>query len=116
MDKSRVLGQGACGSVYFGWQSNSKEKNQYLAIKEIPISASTVIYDSMLTEINLLRQLDQHPNIVGFIDAIKTKEYTYLILEFCNDGTLEETVEKHNLSESETLGKHNLLLAELIHI
>jgi len=65
----------------------------YLAIKSIPINAKFEISDSILMEINLLRKLD-HPNIVKFIDAKKTKDYMYLITEFCNEGTIEDLVLK----------------------
>lgn len=47
----------------------------------------------MLIEINLLRKLD-HPNIVKFIDAKKTKDFMYLIMEFCNEGTIEDLILK----------------------
>lgn len=96
---SKVLGSGACGSVYFGWQT----EDVYLAIKSIPINAKFEISDSMLIEINLLRKLD-HPNIVKFIDAKKTKEYMYLIMEFCNEGSLEDMILKQSVSEREVFG------------
>jgi len=89
VDLSKVLGSGACGSVYFGWMTDEV----YLAIKSIPINAKFEISDSILMEINLLRKLD-HPNIVKFIDAKKTKDYMYLITEFCNEGTIEDLVLK----------------------
>lgn len=66
---------------------------RFLAIKSILITAKFEISDSILREINLLRKLN-HPNIVKFIDAKKTKDYMYLITEFCNEGSLEDHVLK----------------------
>ncbi|KAL4502412.1 hypothetical protein ABPG72_011999 [Tetrahymena utriculariae] len=100
VDESKLLGSGNCGSVYFGWRTDNTE--QYLAIKQIPINSKFEITDSMLNEINLLRRLD-HPNIVKFIDAKKTKDFMYLIMEFCNEGSIEDLIVNQKVSENEVL-------------
>ena len=38
-----------------------------------------------------MKKLD-HPNIIQFIDAKKTDNNIYLIMEYCNGGSLEELV------------------------
>ncbi|KAL4500117.1 hypothetical protein ABPG73_011225 [Tetrahymena malaccensis] len=100
VDESKLLGSGNCGSVYFGWKTDNTE--QYLAIKQIPINSKFEITDSMLIEINLLRRLD-HPNIVKFIDAKKTKDFMYLIMEFCNEGSIEDLILSQKVPENEVL-------------
>lgn len=45
--------------------------------------------DSLLQEINLLRKIN-HPFILKYIDAKKSITCLYLILEFCDGGTLED--------------------------
>ncbi|KAL4470319.1 hypothetical protein ABPG74_011930 [Tetrahymena malaccensis] len=102
VDESKLLGSGNCGSVYFGWKTDNTE--QYLAIKQIPINSKFEITDSMLIEINLLRRLD-HPNIVKFIDAKKTKDFMYLIMEFCNEGSIEDLILSQKVPENEVLEK-----------
>ena len=52
----------------------------------------------MINEINLLRKL-KHPNIVKFIDAKKTSDAMYLIMEFCNEGSIESFINENNLAE-----------------
>lgn len=46
-----------------------------------------------MKEINILKRLD-HPNVIKFIDAKKTENNIYLIMEFCNGGSLEDYVIK----------------------
>jgi serine/threonine-protein kinase ULK/ATG1 len=42
------------------------------------------------------------PNVVAIYDVQKTTNNLYIIMEFCNQGTLEEYLhKKSNLSESE---------------
>lgn len=53
-------------------------------------------------EINILKQLN-HPNIIKFIDAIRSENYLYLVMEFCKDGNLDGLISKNNLSENEIL-------------
>jgi serine/threonine-protein kinase ULK/ATG1 len=56
----------------------------------------------LLQEINVLRKL-KHKNIVAFIDAKKTEDFMYLVTEYCNQGTIEDLIMTHNLSEEGVL-------------
>lgn len=47
-----------------------------------------------MKEINVLKKMN-HPNIIKFIDAKKTENNIYLIMEFCNGGSLEEFIAKN---------------------
>lgn len=50
-----------------------------------------------------MRRLN-HPNIVRFIDAKKTDQNMYLIMEFCNEGSLEDMImENEDMSEAEVM-------------
>lgn len=57
-----------------------------------------------MKEINILKRLD-HPNVIKFIDAKKTENNIYLIMEYCNGGSLEDYVLKKRgeLNEMEVL-------------
>ncbi|EGR32431.1 protein kinase domain protein [Ichthyophthirius multifiliis] len=97
IELDNIKGSGSCGRVYMGFQTKNQKK---IVIKCILLSAKNEITDSILTEINLLRKL-QHQNIVKFIDAKKTKDAMYLMLEFCNEGTLEDYINAYNLNEEQ---------------
>jgi len=40
---------------------------------------------------------------VAFIDAKKTEDFMYLVTEYCNQGTIEDLIMTHNLSEEGVL-------------
>ncbi|KAF8871600.1 kinase-like domain-containing protein, partial [Mucidula mucida] len=69
------LGKGAFGQVYraLNWATG-----ETVAVKEIQLSN---IPKSELGEI-------MHPNIVKYKGFVKTREYLYIILEFCENGSL----------------------------
>lgn len=43
-------------------------------------------------EINALRKLSRHPNVVGMKDVIETDAHICIILEYCNRGELFEFI------------------------
>lgn len=99
-----VLGSGACGVVYLGYYSKitNPDKQEMFAIKQIPITTNSVITDTMIREINILRRID-HENIVKFIDAKRAQNFFYMIMEYCNQGSLCDIVNNRNLTEKEIL-------------
>ena len=44
-------------------------------------------------ETEALQEL-KHPNIVGIVDLVKTKTAIYLIIDYCNGGTLDDLIGK----------------------
>ncbi|KAF9241075.1 hypothetical protein BU15DRAFT_87319 [Melanogaster broomeanus] len=71
------LGKGAFGQVYraLNWATG-----ETVAVKEIQLSN---IPKGELGQIMI-----QHPNIVKYKGFVKTREYLYIILEFCENGSL----------------------------
>jgi serine/threonine protein kinase len=57
----------------------------------------------MLREIEVLKKMPPHPNIVRLIKAIELNKKLYLVLEFCQEGDLEKFLKKKGgrLSESD---------------
>ena len=46
------------------------------------------------TEINLMQKLN-HPNIIRLFDLIQTNNHYYVIMEYCNGGTLSSCLKKY---------------------
>ncbi|KAG6828575.1 hypothetical protein H0H92_007505 [Tricholoma furcatifolium] len=79
--------------------SSSKALNDYVralnwatgetvAVKEIQLSnIPKAELGEIMSEIDLLKNLN-HPNIVKYKGFVKTREYLYIILEFCENGSL----------------------------
>lgn len=79
------LGKGAFGQVYRALKWATGEA---VAIKEIQLSnIPKAELGEIMTEIDLLKNLN-HPNIVKYKGFVKTAEYLYIILEFCENGSL----------------------------
>ena len=72
-----------------------------MAIKQIDLySISNENISSIEGEINLLKNLD-HPNIVKYIECIRTKSHINLILEYVENGSLHQMVK-----QSGKMGEH----------
>ncbi|THH30590.1 hypothetical protein EUX98_g3597 [Antrodiella citrinella] len=79
------LGKGAFGQVYraLNWATG-----ETVAIKEIQLSnIPKSEIGQIMSEIDLLKNLN-HANIVKYKGFEKTREYLYIILEFCENGSL----------------------------
>ncbi|KAF8558280.1 kinase-like protein [Imleria badia] len=79
------LGKGAFGQVYraLNWATG-----ETVAVKEIQLSnIPKGELGQIMSEIDLLKNL-YHPNIVKYKGFVKTREYLYIILEFCENGSL----------------------------
>jgi calcium-dependent protein kinase len=86
--KKYLLGKGALSEVYKACDPVTKE---LMAIKRIEKKkiTSEFLLDALMNEIMLLKKFD-HPNIVKFLDLVQTPNHIYLVLEYCNCGTLKE--------------------------
>ncbi|OBZ71172.1 Cytokinesis protein sepH [Grifola frondosa] len=85
------LGKGAFGQVYraLNWATG-----ETVAIKEIQLSnIPKSEIGQIMSEIDLLKNLN-HPNIVKYKGFEKTREYLYIILEFCENGSLHNICKK----------------------
>ncbi|SPO21335.1 related to MAPKK kinase [Ustilago trichophora] len=79
------LGRGAFGSVYRGlnWMNGETVAVKQIQLGNIPKAE----LGEIMSEIDLLKNL-HHPNIVKYKGSEKTKDYLYIILEYCENGSL----------------------------
>ncbi|KAF8631040.1 hypothetical protein AX15_002648 [Amanita polypyramis BW_CC] len=85
------LGKGAFGQVYraLNWATG-----ETVAVKEIQLSnIPKGELGEIMSEIDLLKNLN-HPNIVQYKGFVKTREYLYIILEFCENGSLHNIIKR----------------------
>ncbi|CAD6910950.1 unnamed protein product [Tilletia controversa] len=80
------LGKGAFGSVFRGlnWTTGETVAVKQIKLGNIPKSELSEI----MSEIDLLKNL-KHPNIVKYLGSEKTNDYLFIILEFCENGSLQ---------------------------
>lgn len=85
------LGRGGFGTVYKGLNTVTGD---FVAVKSVALrSVSAAELEPLQLEIELLRMLN-HPNIVKYVDTIKTDDHLHIILEFVENGSLAQTIKK----------------------
>ena len=84
------IGSGAFGTVYRGYC-----RDREVAIKKITVPSAKALAD-FRAEADILRDLD-HPNIVGFVDAVLGDDMCYLVLEYVSEGSLDKLMVRTRL-------------------
>lgn len=82
------LGSGGFSEVFLGTNILTNEK---VAIKRISIVQKQNTLERIKSEIDLMKKLN-HINIVTYYDVIKNSNFWYIIMEYCNAGTLENVI------------------------
>lgn len=107
------LGRGSYGTVYQG--HHRLHATEKVAIKVI---TKQYLSDEVETEIKILQELKSatasgkcHENLISLIDVYETPRYSYLVLECCNGGDLENF-----LIIRDTAGTLGLLSEKLIQV
>ncbi|KAL9068867.1 MAG: hypothetical protein Q9157_006371 [Trypethelium eluteriae] len=79
------LGKGAFGSVYraLNWNTGETVAVKQVRLADLPKAELRVI----MLEIDLLKNLN-HSNIVKYHGSVKSAESLYIILEYCENGSL----------------------------
>ena len=88
-----IIGKGSYGNVYLGKNIIS---DQSYAVKVISKSQlqSKIVYQYFNNEIYILKHID-HPNIVKYISLLEQKKDYWLIIEYCNGGSLVKALKYH---------------------
>lgn len=94
------IGKGGFGTVF---RALNTETGDFVAIKRLGLrSLDKSDLESLQSEINLLKKLN-HPNIVKYVDTIRTVDYLHIVLEYVENGSLAQTIKKFgSFSESLT--------------
>ena len=95
------IGSGEFGKVF---KSIDLRTNKYYAVKAIKnklFQDNPKLSEFIMNEINSLTKIN-NPNVVKFIEMLKTVNNAYFVYELCNGGTLDEYLNiKGFLSENE---------------
>ena len=90
---TKKLGSGTFGDVYL---TTRKDNNIQYATKRMDreLVEHPQYCKYFVNEVSILRSI-YHKNIVKIEDLKKTKNHYYIIMEFCNGGSLAKTLEKY---------------------
>ena len=103
-DASSILGAGNFGKVYRGFDKNDVQ----IAIKEIPkskLEEHPYIQEAFYSEIETQKKATASgmPYFVKLLDNFSDEDYEYVVLEFCEGGTLTDYYKKNKLKLEEIL-------------
>ena len=87
----KKLGTGGFSEVFLGIDTQT---NKYVAIKKVALVQKNLeqqLLEKLQFEIELMQKLN-HPNIVLYHDVVKTDTHWYIIMEYCNAGTLSDVI------------------------
>lgn len=88
------IAKGAFSKIYIGYNKHSKRK---VAIKEIIIKKNNS-KKYIKREIEIHKKL-KHFNIVELLDVIYKSDRIYIIMEYCNNGSLSSFMNKRRMNE-----------------
>jgi hypothetical protein len=80
-----VIGSGSFSTVYRAVATRTREVVAVKAVARKKLNAK--LQQSLESEISILRGR-RHRNIVALVEIVKSPDYIYLVLEFCNGGDL----------------------------
>lgn len=106
-----LLGTGEFGKVYKSVDTNT---GLYFAIKSVNKSFFAThpkLKEFTANEIHSLTKIN-NPNVIKFIELIKTENNYYFIYEYCNGGTLEDVILSNGYLTEEMSRK---ILKQIIH-
>lgn len=87
------IGEGQYGKVYRAYEN--KDKSKEYAVKVVKIQKfkeNPKLEELTINEIRILSQVEANPNVVRFIELLKTSNNYYFVYEFCAGGTLESYI------------------------
>ena len=76
-------------------------KDQLYAIKQIKKkSQSEKAIEAMYREVNVMKTVD-HAHIIKYFETYEEQNFIYLVMELCNNGSLEDAIKDGPLKEEQ---------------
>jgi len=91
-----LLGAGSYAKVFLGSCCQPGSTPRKVAVKRIDKSKmeSTALQRLLKTEVQIMRLLQGHKNIVQLLDCFNDRQYMHLVLEYCDSGDLSKHLER----------------------
>lgn len=85
------IGKGQYGNVYRAQHRKTKEMFAVKVMSVDKFKHTPKLSEFTNNEISILTKIN-HPNIIKFIEMLRTNNNYYLVYEFCNGGTLADYI------------------------
>ena len=90
-DLGRELGRGEFGVIYLCTDVTSGEKFACKSISKKKLRTAVDIED-VRREVEIMRHLPQHPNVVSLKDTYEDDEAVHIVMELCEGGELFDRI------------------------
>ena len=80
-----------------------------IAINQLNSPRTQNLTDKIDFEIKVMRELN-HPNIVTYYDVLKTENIWYIVMEYCNHGTINDVIIFNNHNQNIILIVNKILI------
>lgn len=93
----KVLGKGGFSCVFL---ARSVQYDEYFAVKVTDVNNCS--YQQAVQEIEMLKRLVHH-NIINPYNCFEANNFLYVVLEYCENGTLEDVIKNGTLTLNQAL-------------
>lgn len=91
------------GNVHIGHHLKTKQKCAIKIVKKAMFNKYPILEQLTHNEISVLKKL-KNPNIIEFVEIMRSSNNTYYVYEYCNGGNLFDFVKKNGkLSEKQAM-------------
>lgn len=102
-DFVNLLGRGCYGEVYRAVHNQTHQEVAVKIVAKSKLASQQKLLDLFKTEVRVMREIS-HPNILKCYDLLESTNNYYMILFYCNSGSLEDMIKrKGRLTEEESL-------------
>ncbi|XP_061182220.1 angiopoietin-1 receptor-like [Saccostrea echinata] len=88
------LGHGQFGMVKKGYVKQDRDHKIPVAVKSLKESSSERDKNDFMNELNILKKVGQHPNVVCLVGACHIQGTMFVAMEFCVNGDLRSYLRK----------------------
>ncbi|XP_038062837.1 tyrosine kinase receptor Cad96Ca-like [Patiria miniata] len=96
-----VIGQGNFGLVYLASASDIIQSGSqtYVALKTLKENTEKDVKKNLLREVDLMKRMPPHSNVVRYLGSCLEKEPLYVIVEYLSNGNLQEYLRLNRTKE-----------------
>lgn len=115
LEPQKMIGQGQFGEV---WRYIARQKDgsaSFVAVKKLNVQSGQEqqAKDEILKEIEIMKRVNEHPNVIKFLNTCVEPTKVLLIMEYAENGTLQSYLRKCRYTK-DVVGGDSVTSKELV--